>query len=525
MSTTESFLENRNHSPENLQRLFRHPVSKDHKAEITQYLTDTQRSYDKCQLEINKYKALILMLESKRERIKKSMERYQSLLSPVHLLPSELLLEVFGHLCEVNLLDHAKIPPASCLSMVCGRWREIALTSPRLWSSMSFQVDRSESRRDEVVANLTRLFLKRSRKALLKLRIQFRWHPEERYTDRMVLGLLEEQSERWEELKVYDRETYASSRLGGDLYLPNLKHLSFYTNTPDSPESSLPLDRFKHCPALASFHTDVASTEDRLELPWANIRVLKLEDCPDVAALHVLELCTSIEHLTVGETYPRGRLAEDMAVRSETVRTLTINGENFESPPVLGRITLPHLSSIIIEHAYIPHLTLEEFIQRSSCSITSIRLDDFWLTDRQLLSLLHLMACLRTLDVGHSKLCNAVTRGFLEHLTVDPDNPRGRFLPHLTELKLEVLVKELDGQTLLNALTSRWLPGDDLHASTVSGVDRLESVDVILRWNGPPTPDIFSSLQCLKDVSMRVTVSHLTSERSRTIASSFPGRH
>ncbi|KAK1231922.1 hypothetical protein PQX77_004941 [Marasmius sp. AFHP31] len=511
----ESLFEKPTQPPENLQRLFRYPVSHHNKAEIFQYLTDTHQSYNKCQLEINKYNALILLLESKKEKLKKSMEKFRSLLSPVHRLPSELLLEIFGYLCEVNVLDHSKMPPASALSMVCGRWRQVTLASPRLWSSISLQLDRSEGRRDKVIANLAQLFLERSKNTALKLRIDFSWHTEwshDGLSHLTVLRLLEEQSERWEELEVYGRELYASSRSQGDLHLPNLKHLAFYTRALDSPQTSWALDRFKNCPALTSFYSDVADIEDRIELPWGNIRVLKLEDCLMTAALIVLGSCTSLEHLGI-RNVGQSSWPEEVMVVSDTIRTLSISGKDC-MPTIVSHFTFRHLSSVTIDDTDISSLDLEQFIKRSSCSITTLRLDGLWLTDSQLLSLLRLMPDLRTLEVGECRSGRVITSRFLDRLAADLDNPHNPFLPHLTELRLKISAKELEERALVNALTSRWLPGDSPFASTAMGVDRIESVDVVLLWwNGPPIQDMLSSLQCLRDIGLRLTISHVTRMR------------
>ncbi|KAL0064156.1 hypothetical protein AAF712_008878 [Marasmius tenuissimus] len=506
-----SFLKNSTHPPESLQKLFRHPVSNDDRAEITRYLVDTERSYDKCQLEINKYRALILILESERERMKKSMEKYRSLLSPVHRLPSELLLEIFGHLCKVNQLDDNTLAPASALSMVCGRWRQVALASPRLWSSISMYLYCSEGRRDKVIANLTRLFLERSRRAPLRLWIDFPWDPEEYHDGRTILDILEEQSERWEEVEVHGRELFASSQSRGDIHLPNLKHLALYTWTPDSPQSSWPLDRFKHCPVLTSFYTDVAQTEDRIELPWMNIRVLKLEYCTEMRALTVLTSFPNLEHLTISNIETYSADSEELKLVLDKLKTLTIDGERCSSTSILRQFTSRRLSSIAIANASIESLDLERFLQRSSCSITTLHLDRLVFTDSQLLSVLRFMPDLRTLDVGESKPRRVITSRFLDHLTVDPDVSRSPFLPHLTELRLKVSAKDLQERALVNALTSRWLPGGNSSTSTAMAVDRLESVDVVLLWwNDPPAMDTPSALQCLRAVGMRLTISHLT---------------
>ncbi|KAK1221512.1 hypothetical protein PQX77_015631 [Marasmius sp. AFHP31] len=117
-SYPESLLGKSSRPPENFRQFFRNSISDINRKEVKDYLSDAEGAYNECQLEINKYKGLILMLESRREGMKKVMERCRSLLSPVHRLPSEVLLEIFEHCCELNDLSNRKIPPTMALSML-----------------------------------------------------------------------------------------------------------------------------------------------------------------------------------------------------------------------------------------------------------------------------------------------------------------------------------------------------------------------------------------------------------------------
>ncbi|KAJ8075527.1 hypothetical protein PM082_021157 [Marasmius tenuissimus] len=190
------------------------------------------------------------------------MQRFRSLVSPVHRLPSELLLAIFGHCCEVNVIDDQTMPPAMALTMVCGRWREIALSSPRLWSSISLDLrnfrDHSAHRRIAHI-DLTISFLERSKMAPLKVRIHLPPdHTREGLYPEDILEIIEEQSGRWEELEVFGSEFYAASQ-AGDIDLPILRHLTFHAGSSgiQNHDGTFPLDQYKSCPSLTSLSTDV----------------------------------------------------------------------------------------------------------------------------------------------------------------------------------------------------------------------------------------------------------------------------
>ncbi|KAF5368434.1 hypothetical protein D9758_002404 [Tetrapyrgos nigripes] len=523
IGVSESLLRKPTHPPEKFEKLLRGPVSNADRTEVMKYLRDTERDYRDGQVEINKYKAMILMLESKREGMKKAMEKYRTLLSPVHRLPSELLSKIFGYCCKYNFLDLA-MPPASSLSMVCGRWREIALLSPSLWSSIYILglptsdeedeegVDEEEERmKRDCITNRVRLCLERSKSAPLKLDITIyssHYSSEGCSLSNTVMRLLAEHSERWEEFSYKGPECYASSA-ADRTHFPILRSLRLLTGPAQSgshdQDPSLPLDRFRNCPALTSVYTDTVETEDRLQLPWASIRVLGLCDCSDASVLTILPSCLTLEELTLSEVYDTvNQTSPQRMIVSDTIRTLSIFAPYDDSVPNIQHFTFPRLSSINISHPATSPIHLQQLIQRSSCSITSLSLDGLRLTDSQLTSLLRLMPELRTLEIGICEGYPIARSRFLDHLTANPNDGHHLFLLHLTELKIEFAGEEVDEQSLTNALTSRLVP----FASSPMGVDCLQSVEIWFWWDFTIPSEAFSSLQFLRDIGLQLTISH-----------------
>ncbi|KAL0064154.1 hypothetical protein AAF712_008876 [Marasmius tenuissimus] len=156
--TLESLLSRFIRPPEQFQQLFRHPILDHNRMELLDYLRDAEQHHKECKAEIKKYNALLLMLESRTEGMEKTIEKYRSLLSPIHRLPSDVLLEIFKPYCRVNNLDGKAMPPTLTLSMVCGRWWEVVLASPSLWTciliSLHYRNDKDErERRERIITN------------------------------------------------------------------------------------------------------------------------------------------------------------------------------------------------------------------------------------------------------------------------------------------------------------------------------------------------------------------------------------
>ncbi|KAJ8075493.1 hypothetical protein PM082_021123 [Marasmius tenuissimus] len=524
---SESLLGKPTHPPERFESLLRGPVSKADRAEVMNYLRDTERNYRNGQVEINKYKAMISMLESKREAMKKEMEKYRTLLSPVHRLPSELLSRIFEDCCEYNFLD-LTMPPASSLSMVCGRWREIALSSPGLWSSICItghhRVVHEEVTDEEVtfeeeilrgnsLVNRLRLCLERSVPAPLQLDITIldnssHYRSKQSVLSNIIMRLLAEHSERWEVLNYQGSDFFASSA-AGESNFPLLRRLrlGIGQGRSDNGDPTLPLDRFLSCAALTSVYTDAVDTDGRLQLPWTNIRVLSLEWCSQASVTMVLASCTALEELTLGNIYNDTETSDDRTVTLDTIRTLTISHPYPDSIPNVQHFIFPRLSTININYAEVKPIHLQELIQRSSCSITSLRLAGPRLTDSQLSSLLRLMPELRSLDIGTSEEgYPIVSPRVLERLTVNPIERHQVFLPRLVDLEINLFGEHVDEQTLINALTSRLIQIPS--RSSPVRVDRLQSVDIQFFWDFEIPPDAFPSLQYLGEFGLKLTISH-----------------
>ncbi|KAK1221526.1 hypothetical protein PQX77_015645 [Marasmius sp. AFHP31] len=524
LSFSESLLGKPTHPSEKFERLLRSPVSKSDRTDVMNYLRDTERKYRDGQVEINKYKALISMLESKRETKKKEMEKYRTLLSPVHRLPPELLSRIFEHCCEYNFLD-LTMPPASSLSMVCGRWRDIALSSPGLWSSIyitSLRVVDEEGtdeeeilREEDPLINRLRLCLERSIPVPLQLSITIHndyshYQPNKCVLSDTIMRLLAEHSERWEELDFRGPDFFASS-MAGESNFPILRSLRLMTGPalagPYDRDPSLPLDRFRNCVALTSVDTDTVDTDGRLQLPWTNIRVLSLEWCSEASVLTVLASCTALEELVLGDIYQARGASDDRTVTSDTIRTLSISHPYSESVPNVQHFIFPHLSTINIEYAEVKFIHLQELIRQSSCSIASLRLAGPRLTDTQLSSLLRLMPELRSLDIGTTEERYPIASPrLLELLTVNSNERHRAFLPRLVDLKVELFGENVDERILTNALTSRLIQIPSVPSSV--GVDRLQSVGIQFWWDFEIPPEAFPSLQYLEDFGLKLTVSH-----------------
>jgi hypothetical protein len=83
---------------------------------------------------------LLILRDTRRARVAK----YRAALAPHKKVPPELLVKIFLYACEdrsLSLPPHNRTRPW-VISQVCARWRQVALNEPRLWGDLSVTTDR-----------------------------------------------------------------------------------------------------------------------------------------------------------------------------------------------------------------------------------------------------------------------------------------------------------------------------------------------------------------------------------------------
>ncbi|KAL0576982.1 hypothetical protein V5O48_004992 [Marasmius crinis-equi] len=511
-----------NRSLPQLSRLWRGAVTSHDRQIIERYLRDAENDMGNYEAEISKLKATILTLEAIQTGLRKTMGKYKALLAPIHRLPSEVLLEIFVRHCEQNSLggyDCKYLPAACTVSSVCGRWREIAIAAPRLWSSFTIDFGAWSLYHGvegtQKAADLTRLFLHRSKTAPLDIRILL--DVRAGFDCQPTLELIYAASERWYKFQTHFSEIVAES-LTGHLELPNLQHLTLRTRLLMGTPRNTILNQFAYCPLLSSVSLDLAGgAANRVHLPWSQLRDMELLDgCPAAPAFSVIPWCPQLCRLILIDVDNDQQPYQGPRVVSHTIRSLSMQsarGGSEANITLAKHLTFPALSSLEIINGWERMLPtrrpeeethLKEFISRSGCSITSLRLQAVSLTDEEVLRLLRLIPMLKSLAIGeylHEPTNRIITHSFSEQLFIDQETSADAshaLLPLLTELRLSIHANGLDEQALLDALTSRLTPSSKC----------LSTVNIALIAKEKPLAGPLSLLQCFRHVGLCFNLSH-----------------
>ncbi|KAJ8093066.1 hypothetical protein PM082_020547 [Marasmius tenuissimus] len=492
-------------------------------------------------MEINKLKAALLLLENERDRLMNRVAKFRSLLAPVHRLPTELLVSIFKYATECGDLQEqitpTEAPRIVTISMVCGRWREITLSTPSLWSSISLwlfdwiyveKMDDEdeytyEIRDTEEITRLTRilqLFLKRSQSTQLDLRLKFTLsYPMADCETRAVgsvLDVLLPSASRWKSLTIP-----VSAGL-----LSDLPALSLFQNLPSLQHLSLPFSwsgpPIGGCVSVTSLCLGLTVNPDMLHIPWHQIEKLHLQTFvgPIERALDTVRLCPAAKDLTLEGLPLIVNPPANIPLIAPCVASFALRGLPPLSGP--GRISVfqlfsfPKLSTLAVSEDDIDMgaNTFSDFLRRSACKITHLTIQSsyrYGLKEDKgvVIPFLALLPSLKALRLqekpvsptireqfNRNKIVSRVLlRRFSAHQRCDSNSP---FLPHLTSLTLSVYGKDLDTEALIEAVTSRWLRAD-----SDTGIDRLQTLNIELFDKFSPA---LEPLHYLRDAGLRVEV-------------------
>ncbi|KAK1225060.1 hypothetical protein PQX77_012007 [Marasmius sp. AFHP31] len=512
----------------------RSPLTPLDRQTISQSLLDAEIELKYCQAEINRLQAAIHLLELKKRNLNTFLNKCRSLLSPVHRLPPEVLINVFEFCCEVNTLEPLSLPSAIRIAMVSGRWRDAVLSSPILWSSLEIPYGSWNEQLDSLT-RLTVLYMKRSKICPLTLEISF---PNDHYDldPLAVIEILSRSCGRWRYFTISIPDTFTRPELlfptlHGEA-LPLLESFHLISRPAFKADRSAPvvINRlFGTCPSLRNLWMEgsIVGQPTRLGLPLSQMTRVTLEVAFTQVTMDSLGRMPHLRELSLSYIVKQDGM-EVQHVLSSTIETLSLSAKaQGDLDDVFQHLTTPSLKTLTISSYAKSRATwlsktwpswqgsvVPDFLTRSGCSITSLCLESLPMTDTQTVSLMKLVPTLTSLRIEELGLSKAgpnkiVTATFLREFVVDQESHRighlvTTFLPLLTDLTLKMKAQGLSEEDLFAAIASRWVP-DAARARDI-GVECLQSVDITVVGSGLDPDSALKSLRCFRDAGLRLNV-------------------
>ncbi|KAJ3727531.1 hypothetical protein C8R42DRAFT_340289 [Lentinula raphanica] len=460
-------------------------------------------------------------LTAKRDQLTMMIQSYRNVLHPIRRTPPEVLLEVFSycipfvdtmHTLKCRKIDSLNTSLAPwTFGQVCKHWRSIVLECPRLWSSLSVNVDwllsanrsmgwqQAECRAIYLLSN----YLRRSKDCPLTIAVHsFRpLSP--------IIPVIYSHSGRWSNilLSLHAEDFSLLSMIKG--HLPRLKNLHLESSGGWGRDCIVPvIDAFEYAPNLSSIQThQIPGIATKLLLPWGQIThclysfltgvTVRERESINENNIRVLSQAVNLRHASLSFLgYPRTLSITPLTHHTlSALKMTTINSSNIELiTQLLDALTLPSLGTLDIDASSIQGIgygvhSVVRLVERSNCRLIRLRLSNFE-TDvdkdphfRSLLALVPNMESL-SLDRFPTSLLNA--------LMVTKDDLKPSLLPRLWHLCVSGPLLDKKQELFVDVVESRVQCTDLNVLSMSSHLDltdaaqtRLESLDIRLHTFGP----------------------------------------
>ena len=412
---------------------------------------------------------------------------------PINQFPREILAEIFWNCLpetdvkgpDVQMTNRKRVAPL-LVSSICSSWRELALASPKLWTTLGIILGNPDTNPSATAIQVVNTWLERSGTLPLKLYLaklsydappMSNAHPT---LSQSILFAFYLHSSRWQDVNLF---LYGIR----SLQLPRLDTpilRSFSLSGPWQGASNLPFSNSSRLTEL-SWPSPI-NVSEYPQIPWSQLSNLKIGHGMSLFSVsEMIHLCSQLEEFWVGCS---GRdevanLPREPKVENGRLRKLELYFYKDVSL-LLHSLTLPALEQFICYtqnnevDMQIPNLHFEslwDFLTRSHCKLKKLMLGDCKFSANELLECLEHEASetIQELTIAEwPKLTDDVLLRLTRPPSPTASAPR-ILLPKLTHLTLEYCLDTSPG--ILGAMvSSRYYP-------KTSKVKELEVLALSLR--------------------------------------------
>ncbi|KAK7461320.1 hypothetical protein VKT23_008499 [Stygiomarasmius scandens] len=358
--------------------------------EVTSILQSFQMAKDAILIhddKISRLEQILNILQLQRDRLQDYARQQESLLAPIRKLPVEILTQIFS-LCHLDSGYGLEIrqgvqkgetvkSPILALSHVCSHWRTVSISRPLLWSSISIDFERLEDDDAERLQSLIGLYLDRSRRAFLNIRMTsfYMYFPDER--PELVFRALLAERVRWKTIVLSLGPSFLDDPIqiedtSDSLHFPSLEAIeldwkdhswprtvhdshpgdflnSLLVNSPNLRRMAIPqfLDcqRFSSVMKFFDFRRLSSIEVNKRSYDWSIWRQIN-ENLTEFSNLEKLSINLILPAHRIQENY-RGTRCPNATSRSLKSLSMTLNYFAV-STPMLGALNLPSLTCLEI---------------------------------------------------------------------------------------------------------------------------------------------------------------------------------
>ncbi|KAJ7937757.1 hypothetical protein B0H13DRAFT_1852393 [Mycena leptocephala] len=291
--------------------------------------------------EIAALKISLTKLKIERKTLRGQLDAY---VYPVLTLPNEIVSEVF--LQRIDSYGGSALNPASPLFLghICHKWREIAVSTPSLWTTISLTL--ADITSPDNGLRLLEIWLARSRDCPLSISLidDCPWPHAVSFANQFVAAIVPH-CRRWHALQLKMRSRH-------------------YSN-------------FQRAPKLEMLILNSAINLDTFDFPWHQLMFLHVREGGSLQDLvQILRTAVNLTHLGAQHVYSRDDTVIDLPPISPLPHLGTLAIGRFAHPTInlhrqlLDLLTLPALTHLKIVEPLLP--TVEGLITRSQCPLDAL---------------------------------------------------------------------------------------------------------------------------------------------------------
>ncbi|KAF7294206.1 F-box domain-containing protein [Mycena chlorophos] len=421
-------------------------------------------------VEIEKQQAGLAEMQS---RLHALQEQLNAISCPILSLPTEIAVEIFEYALDTFVLSTAgrRSPPLS-LTETCRTWREIALTSPTLWSSFNISLYMSDRRRWPRLLHLAEMWF--SRAGNLLLQISLRGEPGwTQMTDGApFIPVLERFSPRISHLHL-EMATQDLAMLDAHSFnWDRLVSFSFWLQPSDAePVNSVLYDLFHAAPSLRRVRLASESMlPSSVDLPWSSVD--HFSGGGFYKSRETLQILEQLPHTTsfklVTSANEDNRASKPRPVEHINVRNFVVDERGVPHPEthILEFFTFPQLETLELL-SEIDGGALRRFLSQSRPPLRRLFLTDGTVFNSLTADILDLVPSLVELEL-HSP-----SRRFYTGIIFTEYPKNMEFLPKLEKLSISCALR--DEVTMDDLVTE---VGKELRRRK----RRLAELDVPVEW-------------------------------------------
>ncbi|KAF7970404.1 hypothetical protein HWV62_24205 [Athelia sp. TMB] len=298
---------------------------------VEETVTATLADIAELDQEISRLQAALVELQCKRASLQSFANAHQSLLNPITRLPTEVLSRIFQQCIIVCWLDKTDVPyryerfddtPLK-IAAVCRHWRNIALSTPRLWVAMTFMLRPKDIKRQ---IKLAQMWISRSGNAPLSIHLSS--YANYRDPMRKFMVLIGSTSGRWRHFYCKISLPMLQCISSIKQRLPLLETLMFNFWEEDDKALTTPIDIFAQAPRLRTLRAGRDINHLSITLPWKQLRTIihRFREYPAQNLRDLLALASDVEYYDLH----LGEMTGSMAV-SSSHSPATVQLENLRS--------------------------------------------------------------------------------------------------------------------------------------------------------------------------------------------------